>query len=347
MNSVLVTGGSGFIGFNLVRTLVERGLEVTVLVRSTSAVERLNELGVRLVEGDVLDPESLTAAVAGKDVVFHVAGVTRTLDARSLWTINESGVEHVARACAGQSNPPTLVMVSSLAAGGPSRFGRPRREEDPDQPVSFYGRSKLAGEIAARRHAHLVPITIIRPPVVFGPHDRNSLPMFRSVRRWGVHLAPGFGRRQYSLIHVEDLVHLLLLAAESGERLSPFSDQLATDPAADPAIRSQGLYYAGGPEYPSWAEVGQLLGQVFGRKRICVIRVAAPGVWMIATGVEYLERLRRKPMYLDWDKAREVTAGSWACCGEKAARQLGFAPSFPLLERLRQTARWYERAGWL
>ncbi|MCS7237045.1 MAG: NAD-dependent epimerase/dehydratase family protein [Thermoguttaceae bacterium] len=347
MASVLVTGGSGFIGFNLVCKLVERGDDVTVLVRSTSRVDKLRQLGVKLAEGDLLSPELLAPAVRGKDVVYHVAGVTRTLNPRDLWKINELGVAHMAAACAAQDRPPVLIVVSSLAAAGPSKFGQPRREEDPPRPVSFYGRSKLAGEMAARRYAGQVPITVVRPPVVFGPHDPNSVPMFRSVYRWGVHLAPGWGRRQYSLIHAEDLVHLLILAAERGERLEPLRGQPDKLSSADLAQLGRGVYYAAGPEFPSWAEVGRLLGKVFGRNRVWIIRVAAPGVWMIATCVECLERLRRKPMYLDWDKAREITSGSWACSGRKAAEQLGFAPAFPLLERLRQTAEWYRQAGWI
>lgn len=347
MASALVTGGTGFIGYNLILGLLQRGDRVTVLARRTSTLDRLKDLPVEVVEGDVLSPETLPDAVAGKDVVYHLAGVTRTLDPKFLWEVNETGVANMAQACADQAHPPTLVVVSSLAAAGPSRFGRPKTEDEPPRPVSYYGRSKLAGEEAARRFADRVPITIVRPPVVFGPADRNGLSMFRSVSRLGIHLAPGWGRRQYSLIHAEDLAELLILAAEKGERLPASKGQpAATAGEASPAV-GQGIYYAAGPEFPSWAQVGKMLGEVFGRRNVCVVRVAAPGVWMIAACVECLERLRRTPMYLDWDKAREITSGSWACSGEKAARQLGFAPKAPLVERLRQTAEWYRQKGWL
>jgi len=347
MQSALVTGGSGFIGYNLVQQLVARGQDVTVLVRRSSNIERLKQLPVKLAEGDVLSPDKLEAAVRGKDVVFHVAGITRTLNPRFLWEVNESGVANVAAACASQSNPPVLVVVSSLAAAGPSQYGHPKREEEPPRPVSYYGRSKLAGEQAARRFAGQVPITIVRPPVVFGPADRNGVSMFRSVYRWGIHLAPGWKPRQYSLIHAEDLAELLILAAERGERLPPAEqDGEKAEGNVTPAA-GQGIYYAAGEEYPSWVQVGRMLAEIFGRKRVLVIRVAALGVWCIATFVECWERVRRRPMYLDWDKAREITAGSWACSGEKATRQLGFSPRWPLLERLRQTAEWYRQEGWL
>ncbi len=358
MAKVLVTGASGFIGFNLVQELVERGDCVTALVRSTSRIDRLKDLPVTLASGDVTEPASLRDAVGGQEIVYHIAGLTRSLSAGWLWRVNEEGVRNVAQACADSSRPPVLVVVSSLAAAGPAPKDRPRCEDDPPQPVSFYGRSKLAGEQAARAFADAVPITIVRPPVVFGPADVNGLPMFRTVKRWGIHLVPGWGRRRYSLIHSEDLVELFILAAEKGERLQPNSTSAAVKPDQTSGAAQEvatvptegigrGIYFAAGPEYPTWAELGQLVARAVGRRKACILRVAKPGVWMIAGCVELLERLRRRPMYLDFDKAREVNAGSWACSSRKAFQQLGFAPKAPLFERLRQTADWYRAQGWL
>ncbi|MFH1919756.1 MAG: NAD-dependent epimerase/dehydratase family protein [Planctomycetota bacterium] len=123
MARVLVTGASGFIGSHLVAALVARGDCVTALVRKTSCLDRLESLGVSLARGDVTDPASLQRAVADQSVVYHLAGLIRSLRTRQLYTVNGEGVHHIAEACAGEPEPPVLVVVSSLAAAGPSPNG--------------------------------------------------------------------------------------------------------------------------------------------------------------------------------------------------------------------------------
>ena len=186
MSKTLVTGASGFIGTHLVRALVEKGHAVTCLVRQRSVVKPLEALGTRLCAGDVTDANSLTSAVNGQDVVFHLAGRTRALNAHEFHAVNEGGTRAVAQACAAQTPPPVLVIVSSLAAAGPSTLDRPHVETDPSAPVSHYGRSKRAGELAAAAMAHRIPVTVVRPPIVIGPGDRLGLPLFASVARFGV-----------------------------------------------------------------------------------------------------------------------------------------------------------------
>src|SRR5581483_5661701 len=106
--------------------------------------------------------------------------------------VNERGTRFVAEACAAQTFPPRLVLVSSVAAAGPAPRGQVRTEADPPAPVSHYGRSKLAGERAAAKFAASVPITIVRPGVVFGPRDTGFVQVLRSLRKFRCHLSPGF-----------------------------------------------------------------------------------------------------------------------------------------------------------
>src|SRR5204863_5200709 len=117
--------------------------------RRTSNVSMLEPLGAGFASGDVTCPETLPAAVEGADVVFHLAGLTRALSRRELFAVNEEGTRNLLSACAARADPPVVVLVSSLAAAGPSPLGRIRSEEDPSAPVSNYGRSKRAAEIVA------------------------------------------------------------------------------------------------------------------------------------------------------------------------------------------------------
>jgi dihydroflavonol-4-reductase len=339
MAKVLVTGASGFIGLHLVAALVARGDEVTCLVRRTSQVEGLTPLGVRLAYGDVTKAEGLADAVAGQQIVYHVAGLTLALTGRGFFRVNRDGTRNMAHACALQSNPPVLLMVSSLAAAGPASDGRPKIESDPAFPVSKYGQSKLAGEREAQAYADRVPTTIVRPPIVLGEGDRLGLPMFKSINRIGLHLVPGLARNSFSLIHAADLAELLILAAECGKRLPP--------PGGNGSQHGQGCYFAACERDVLYCELGEIIGKALGSNKVFCLPVPKPLIWAVSACVEGASQLLRKPFFMHIDKTREATAGSWTCSPQRAMEELGFSVNAPIAERLRQTAQWYRNEGWL
>ncbi len=340
MSHVLVTGGTGFIGYHLVKAIRKRDQEVTCLIRKTSRVEQIRPFGVRFIEGDISNRESLMEPLRDVQVVYHLAGTTKALRRSDLYRTNENGVVEVLEACRRLPHPPVVVLVSSLAAAGPMPVGRLclRKVEDPPRPVSFYGHSKRAGELAAESRAADIPITVVRPAIVFGEWDKDCLLMFLAIRRSGIHLVPGYRRKYFSLIHAEDLAALLISAAERGERL-PGRREEKPD-------RGTGYYFAAGPENPTYGQLGPLIASALG-KRTLVIPVAPPVVWLVAAVSTVIGRIRRRPQIFSLDKAREALAGSWTCSSEKAQQQLGFQVAAPLAARLKQTADWYFDQGWL
>lgn len=341
MTKVLVTGASGFVGHHLSQALVAQGNDVTCLVRKSSNVERLKPLGVTLVYGDVTDPSSLVPAVAGKAVVYHLAGRIKALRRQQYYDVNEAGCRNVAQACAAQSSPPVLVSVSSLAAAGAASNSHLRVETDAPQPVSDYGRSKRAGELAIEPFADRLPITIVRPPIVLGEGDLPSLALFKTIKRLGMHFVVGWKPHRFSVIHAADLARALILVAERGERLA------AASPGDAVAIRAQGYYFAAGYEHPTYGELGKMVGAAMGRRFTLIVPLGPAVAWGAAACSEVLAQIVRVPFIFRLDKLREARAGSWTCSPQKAFDQLGFRVETPLLDRLRQTFEWYCREKWL
>ncbi len=337
---VLVTGASGFIGRRLVSRLMERRCPVTCLARSGARVNGLQAGGVRLVTGDVTDRGSVARALAQSQAstVFHLAGLVRALHRAELTRVNAVGVDMVADACGDRAKPPVLVVVSSLAAVGPCGVNRPRLERDEPVPISNHGRSKLAGEHAAQRHARAVPITIVRPPIVFGPGDRGVLEMFSLIARRGFHVVPGRGDQRLSLIHVDDLVEGLLLAAARGERLV---EQGSRTP------QGRGVYFIAGEEQLTHVQLGEGIAAALGSKPPRVVRLPRLAMEFVGICGDMTAQIRRRPVWLCSDKIAEALGGSWTCSSAKAREQLGWAAAAPLADRLHETAKWYREAGWL
>lgn len=332
MASTLVTGATGFIGRHLVDHLLREGHRVRWLDRRAVDASRYGTSDAERMPGDVLLPETLDRAVRSVDVVYHLAGATSVISERTYSQINIVGTRNLVAACARQPSPPTLVYVSSLAAAGPAPKGEPLDESRLAAPVSEYGRSKLGAERALREYADRVPITVLRPPSIFGPREPHFLKMFKLIRT-GINPIPG-KPFELSFLYIDDLIDVLPRAVVSGQRLS------ATQ--AD-----SGLYFVAGQEWATLEEIGGLVAGILGCGRVRSFSIPRWLCYSMGLGGELAGKMLRKPFLIGRDRMREAFAGEWKCRSDRAIRDLGFRTPIPLAERLRQTAAWYIANGWL
>jgi dihydroflavonol-4-reductase len=322
----LVTGGTGFVGSHLVELLLAEGHEVTCLVRNAAKAEALFATRrPRLVQGNLDDRATVHAAADGADVIFHIAGVVSARSRADFFAVNEGGTRHVLRAApAGLRR---FVLVSSLAAAGPAPPDRPLDGTEPAAPVTGYGASKLAGEIAVRGGS--VPWTIVRPPAVYGPRDVEFLRVFRMVRGPVVPVF-GDGRQQLTFIYVSDLARALLAAAAA-------------------AAAAGKIYFATHPEIVDQRAFMLAVARAVrtdGRlPRILPIPASAARAGLFVT--EATAFLLGRTTVLTVDKASEFLAPSFACSPAPLVRDTGWRPEHDLASGIPRTAAWYREHRWL
>ena len=325
---VLLTGGSGFLGSHIADRLVAAGAEVRALVRPTSDVRHLSSLpGVALVHGALDDVPSLEAALRGVRGVIHAAGLIKARRPDDFARVNVEGTANLLAACRSTPGVARLVHVSSLAALGPSLDGCPRPPDAPPGPVTQYGRSKLGAEALVRSAAGDLCTVVIRPPVVHGPRDRETLAFYLAVQL-GVLPLTGPADSVLSMVYATDCADACVRALDA---------ELASGSAFD--------VEDGRPE--TLATIVGHIEAAMGRRVWLRVPIPGPALLLAAAVVEGLGRIARRPVMLTRDKVKELRAPHWVCDGSAARRELGWTPRTTFAEGARHAVAWYREAGWL
>lgn len=296
MNPVLLTGATGFIGQRLQKFLLDDGTAVIAVVRPTSRQRDALRTGVERLLAELTDVDDLVAAISRASAVIYCAGSVRGRSLEDFREANITGVRSVVDAMNRANTEAPLLLISSLAASRPE--------------VSDYANSKYLGELEVTQHARF-PWTIFRPPAVYGPGDREMLPILKLARK-GLVTPAGPADQRLSLIHVDDVVSAVRRWLQTPEKCSG------------------GIYtlddgHTGGY---TWDEIAQTVSTG------SCHRINVPG-WLLrgAAQVNLLaSRLLGYSPMLTPGKARELTQPDWVCNNKQLNNAIGWSPQISLEE---------------
>ena len=327
---VLVTGATGMVGSRLVPLLLNQGHQVTGLVRDVArAREEPSLAGIRLLEGDLLRPETLVDAVAGMDVVIHLAVLGHLNEGQSgaddFTRTNVAGTSALFQACL-DAGVRRVVYTSTSAALGFVKTKLIDEHTEPN-PLTPYGESKLeADRVVQRFAARGLPVVTLRFTHIYGPGDRRDfLSIIRLIKR-GIFPQIGLGPNYYPALYIDDAVAALTLCLEGG-RDGEFYIVTDTDPHDTRTIRRLVRKELGLPWRPYLVVPASaaLLGSMLAERLLP------------AVGKETPVRSRN---------IRNLAAGRRFSV-QKAQRELGYAPTVDLEQGIRRAIAWYREQGLL
>ena len=323
---VLVTGATGFTGSHLARALATRAHDVRGLVRDPARARDLDAGGVELTIGDLRDPAPLAAAVAGVEVVYHIAAMYRSAGVSSdvYRAVNATAVRRLIEAAA-RAGVRRVVHCSTVGVHG--HIEHPPADEDaPLKPGDVYQVTKLEGERLARDAGDRlgIEVTIARPTGIYGPGDRRLLKLFKNVVRRFPTL--GSGEIYYHLTYIDDLADGFRLCGEH------------------PAAANRTYILAGG-EVTTLNELVRLIAEVAG-VRPPTMHLPVWPFWVAGAMCEAVclplgiepPLYRRRVEFFTKSRAFDIT---------RARREIGYAPRVPLREGIKRTLDWYRQHAWI
>lgn len=309
---VALTGATGFVGQRLAPLLAASGWHVRLLLRRDPVREQWRGMDPQIVAGDLGDAEALRQLVSGADAVVHVAGLIKAARRRDYDAVNIAGAARLAEAVVAHAPGAHFLHLSTIGAREPQ--------------LSGYAASKRAGEDAVLKLLG-ARATVVRPPAVYGPGDRETLVFFQIARN---RLVPLLGRRgaRAAMIHVDDLCSLLVA-------------QVREVPSGRVLIASDAR-----PEGYTWREVFATAARAMGNARPVLFHAPAPLLRGVALAGD-AARLFGTANMLTSEKLRELRHPDWSVPAEDRAQPAGWAPGYSLAEGFGNAVAWYRRAGWL
>ncbi len=325
---VLITGASGFVGYHLIVTAIESGLEVYAAVRPNSNVSHLKGLNINYVQLNFSAVDELKAALEEEQYAYiiHAAGTTK---AKTLQEYNRVNAEYSRNLALAASlvnyTIEKFVFVSSLAAIGPiADFNTTIGDDAIAQPVTFYGLSKKLAEEYLKEIENL-PLVTVRPTAVYGPREKDIFILFKTINSG---LEPYIGRfnQQLSFLYVKDLAEIIirLLKSDIVHKTYNITDGLTYDRYA----LAEGLKKA---LHKKTLKVHIPLGIIKG----------------LAGFMDTIYARSSKTPTINKEKIKELTAPNWACNIENLKRDLQFEPQYNLEKGLVETVKWYKANHWL
>lgn len=330
---ILVTGASGFIGSGLVSALAEAGHDVCALMRPSASSAFLKEVQFTRLAGDLGDQESLVRACQNIEVIYHVAGLTAARNKEEFFKYNAEATKNLASAAAKCGTVKKFIFVSSLAAAGPSIGLSPRTETESDSPVSLYGESKLRAELYLDELKGDLNFISIRPPMVYGPRDKNVFLFFKTIQKQWMPIMPSrtpTGHKYYSSIHVDDLISALVLALDAPEVDYQNGERF---------FISDGQIYT----------YERIMGVIAAELKVKPFRINIPSfaVKSMAAMGSMAGKFFNKSFSLNNDKLNELTPDYWICSSQKANDHFKFKPKYTMESGVPHTVAWYKVNGWL
>ena len=310
--TLALTGATGFIGAALLRQLTNAGWQVRALHRS--AVPAARSGSVEWIHGSLEDMQSLRRLTRGVAAVVHCAGAIRGATAAEFRKVNVEGVVRLAQVAGGLSPLPRFLLLSSLAAREPQ--------------LSYYAASKRDGEEALRSAAAGMSWTVLRPPAVYGPGDRETRPLVRCMQCGFSPVLGGDGAR-FALLFVEDLAEAVarLLDSEAWPR-GPFE------------------IHDGRADGYAWQDVIQTVARILG-KPVRQVNIPHGLLWAAARANLILARAFGYAPMLTPGKVRELTHSDWVCDDAPLRRATGWTPRFLLEAGMRRTLQHLRGGRWL
>jgi nucleoside-diphosphate-sugar epimerase len=321
---VLLTGASGFIGGRLRSALVEGRCDVVSVRRRGSPPAAAG----RSVEADYAKVADLQRIIANEqpDYILHAAGVTKGTTYGDFRDGNVMPTRNLL-AAARREHPglERFVLVSSLAAYGPSATSAPQRESNPPRPIEHYGESKLEAERLLEDESDGVRWTIVRPCAVYGPGDVDHFALFQSATL-GVNLFYGNRDHHVSWIYVDDCVRGILEAARSDRTVG------------------EGYFLTHDPP-STWDDFQSEVVRAVG-KPVRTLDLPEQAAWVAALAGEVASRIDDKPRLLNLQKARLGAQQAITCSGDAARKDFGFNANVGLSDGIPLTHAWYRDNDW-